>query len=434
MDVVALGLAKADAKKNYTPRVAVKSTTPRGETAQMPSGRRIIGVDSPRSAYFIGSNFGLNQIGTPNLTGVSYGSDKTWPTGVTNTNGMAKMLYFKGNYYLQADASGVGNVYRAAPSAGTFTWSASLATMASGGICFMPAFSTDGSYLYWAEYGDPVGGPSLRRSSDGTTWTTVLGPLSTSRHIHAVTPDPYNPGHVYLTAGDVGSPGFCYKSTDNGATWAVLSSPVGTTQAWQAVEISFTPTHIYFASDSLSWIAFRIDRATLTPEWVAPAFHGYTAVPGGTPGRRVTDLATTSGSTTVTSATAAFTANDVGALIRTNGQNYIPIPTFIASVTNATTVVMTKPSVTTATGVTAVISGEIFGQAGYYGAIDPATGIYYFASLNGAIGGTTSGLFAIFPDGKLLLLDVLSASPDGELFIADGYVWVRGFQRPLLTL
>lgn len=63
----------------------------------------------------------------------------------------------------------------------------------------------------------------------------------------------------------------------------------------------------------------------------------------------VADGATTAASTTVTSATANFTAADVGKTI-TGGS--IPAGTTIVSVTNATTIVLSAAPTTTATGVT----------------------------------------------------------------------------------
>jgi hypothetical protein len=69
-------------------------------------------------------------------------------------------------------------------------------------------------------------------------------------------------------------------------------------------------------------------------------------VPAGT--RAVADGATTSGSPTITSATGAFSAADVGASVTGAG---IPAGTTIVSVTNATTAVLSANATATATGV-----------------------------------------------------------------------------------
>lgn len=68
--------------------------------------------------------------------------------------------------------------------------------------------------------------------------------------------------------------------------------------------------------------------------------------------RTVTDGATTASSTTVTSATAAFTAADVGSAISGGS---IPASASIVSVTNSTTVVISANATATATGVSLTI-------------------------------------------------------------------------------
>lgn len=73
-----------------------------------------------------------------------------------------------------------------------------------------------------------------------------------------------------------------------------------------------------------------------------------------TPSRTIVDAVENS-STTLTSATALFTANDVGKIVTGSG---IPAATSIASVTNATTAVLSNAATATATGVTIVIKGS----------------------------------------------------------------------------
>lgn len=73
--------------------------------------------------------------------------------------------------------------------------------------------------------------------------------------------------------------------------------------------------------------------------------------------RSVTDGVTAS-NTTLTSATAAFTSADVGAVVSGAG---IPIGTTIASVTNGTTAVMSAAATATASSVTVGIAGALAG-------------------------------------------------------------------------
>ena len=72
--------------------------------------------------------------------------------------------------------------------------------------------------------------------------------------------------------------------------------------------------------------------------------------------RTVTDGATKSASTTVTSATAGFTSDDVGATVTGSG---IPAGATIASVTDASTVVLSAAATATATGVTLTIDDTV---------------------------------------------------------------------------
>lgn len=418
----------------YVPQVNVSTAAPRAQMTQLFAGSLYANVEP--TLYHAFNGWSIFQSEDITNTSGSAWTDKTLPSGVSGgaPAGFVKMVKFKGNYYMQAMASGVAGIYKAAPVAnpGTFTWSSPVKTGVTGATIIMTGLACDASYLYWVEYGDPSGGPNLYRSADGTTWTKPLGPVLGARHLHGVFPDPYVPGQIWVTGGDTNPE--MYVSPDYGITWAPVTGIVGTSQAYQCVQLSFTPNYVYAGSDASSWSAYRFDRATFTPKWVSPQFHGNIAVPGGAPGRRVTDLVTTGASATVTSATAAFTAADVGATIRTAGQDLIPMGSYIQSVTNSTTVVMTKVSTNTGSGLGATISGELFGQTAYYGAIDPTTGIYYAAALNGGVGGQVGGLFAIYPDGRMTLIETLTDSPDGNMTISGGYIYVRGFRRPTLSL
>lgn len=69
----------------------------------------------------------------------------------------------------------------------------------------------------------------------------------------------------------------------------------------------------------------------------------------------LTDAATTNADATLTSATAAFTSDDVGKGITGAG---IPVATTILSVTNATTIEMSASATATASGVSVTIAGR----------------------------------------------------------------------------
>lgn len=96
----------------------------------------------------------------------------------------------------------------------------------------------------------------------------------------------------------------------------------------------------------------KFTRAVL---WVGPPSVALPVTLTQADARTVTDGVTTAASTTVTSATAAFTAGDVGAGI-TGGS--IPAGTTIASVTNATTVVISAAATAAGTAVSLTVTAS----------------------------------------------------------------------------
>jgi hypothetical protein len=139
------------------------------------------------------------------------------------------------------------------------------------------------AYLFVGEYGDPVGGPTIRRISladangAGTNWAAVYGPDATIRHVHSVAEDPYHVGHVWATCGD-GTSKTIMRSTDHGSTWNVAVSH----SAWQGVQISFSPSWVLVAGDSQVASVIAIDRDTLTPRSASKNHHKHIAIPGAT--------------------------------------------------------------------------------------------------------------------------------------------------------
>ncbi|MGO4186353.1 WD40/YVTN/BNR-like repeat-containing protein [Pseudarthrobacter sp. TAF60_1] len=436
----AASVAMADtATVTYLVDKRITSSRPYGDTSQATGGRSIIGVFNNGQTLLGQNSYGLAQSDNGGATWFPRNVPTDAPASGSKA-GKTAIVAFKGNYYFQTLKSSDGRpgIFRAAPVAGigNFNWSGSLLNGATGSTIFSTAFDADSQYIYWGEYGDAVGGPSVYRSADGTTWQRVLGPGGfAARHVHGISVDPYNPGHVYMAVGDADSAGYNYRSTDYGATWAKLPGELGTSQAYQSCQISFDEASVWYASDTTAGMSvLRVDKATLTPRWHARHSHRHTAVPGGLASRKVRDLTMTSGSPVVTSASASFTADDAGSRLRTLGQDFIPIDTYIKSVDSGTQVTLFNSAKLTISGVSAIFGGEAWGVMAYYGAIDPATGVYYFVSINGGAGGNVDGLFACYPDGTTVLLDVLTTSPDSRIYIGSNRLWVQGFSRPLLTL
>lgn len=337
-------------------------------------------------------------------------------------------------------------VYSATPTARTVapTWSSVLLQLSQNATLIPTAIRACSTGLFVGEYSagtnEIPGGPSVWRSVDGATWTKVLGPLgSTTRHIHGVYEDPFNLGTIYVSVGDAfppyAPPFFLYKSTDGGATFTGV--PTLTNGIWQCVSMGFTAEGIWLCSDQPSGAGpVFLDRATLTPRWATTkARHDRIPVPGGASGRYISDLAMTSGSATVTSATANFTSQDKGRIIA--GNNAIPIGTFIASVTNATTAVLSASLSNTQGSQPAFIAGDTFYASAYAGAVDPATGWLYVVANDSSVAGTTAGIF-VMPgrDQPFTLLYPLYSANLGhfECYIAGGYLWVERYgPMPLLT-
>src|SRR5512133_237926 len=100
------GYSRAQSDARYSQPVRVSSAVPNPSLQQPPSGRAWIGVYEGRSDVHALSTFGLSQ--NENIASLSSWTDKGLPSGVSagGAAGAARMVYFKGNYYLQALASG----------------------------------------------------------------------------------------------------------------------------------------------------------------------------------------------------------------------------------------------------------------------------------------------------------------------------------------
>lgn len=216
--------------------------------------------------------------------GKTFSSDKGLPPTVTSVE---KVVRFKSRIYLfgRNDQTRVGGVYSAVPTPGDdpLEWAGPTITLAPP-IGFLPTdLSADSRFLYLGEYGNPPGGPTLWRSRDGKHWQNVFGPAAGIRHIHAVAPDPYHPGDVWMTVGD-GVPVSIWRSRDYGArgSWRVVVH----SSRWQSVQISFTSRRIYLAADTHGATFFVLDRKTLLPALGTPQYFHTIRPPGGPPSSR----------------------------------------------------------------------------------------------------------------------------------------------------
>lgn len=322
----------------------------------------ICGID-PVDGRIFGKDVTNGQLKQSADWGANWSISKTLPANVTAAN-IIKILRFKGDLYLLAGATDTGlpGVYRATPQAGNtaFSWSGPLFTLPADASALSTCFSADDTHMLLAEYGDPAGGPRMHRTADGTTWGIVFGPDATLRHMHAVTPDPENPGHWWAAAGD-GTAKSVMRSTSNGAagSWQVVVA----SSVWQAVQISFDEDWVWLAGDSQRATAVVVDRDTGAAYSASTNHHKHIAVPGGA-------------------------------------------------------------------------AGDLYFANAYFGAVDPATGIYYCVANDTSAPGTNMGMFYLAaPGGRMELLDAggKGISMNQEVFIGGGYVFSGQWRHSLLA-
>ena len=400
---------------------------------------QLIAWDKNNANYALSDDWGATW---KNLAGV--------PANVINTQAYYKAVRFGSNIYaIHVDATdGLLGVYKApsaAAATGALSWSTRLVTMSPnlgpGVTGISTAFNAGQTSMCLGDYGDFAAGPKIQRTTDGTTWTTVYGPDSTSRHVHAVIEDPYHPGTWYALLGDTGNTKTMLRSTDDAQTWSTII-PATNLNQWSGVQISFDANFIYVASDRPGLTAWYMDRTELVPRSVSTNWHYNHPVPGGRSGRVITDLATTSGSGTVTSASSSFTALDKGLQLIQVSQ--FKQGTFVAGVTNGTTLALSNDVTTgggnaasTATGQTAYLGGDRFYAIAFMGAVDPSTGVFYSVPIDTSFKGNTNGIFYC-PQigGQFELIDSAPSTfgmDAAEVFFGGGKVWIGRNVFPALT-
>lgn len=438
MDVVSLGLAKVDAARKYARRLFLGGLSPLLYINQYGSQRVICGTDGTKLWSF--NSGGFYQVDSLTSTGWQ---SKTLPTNVVPTQGIKTIVPATGwpgagKMFILAFNSTTSRfeVYSAPLVTGSTqpTWTGPLLTMAANATLSPTAFRATSVGIFAGEYtGTPdiAAGPSVYRSTDGTTFATVFGPLAGTRHIHSVYEDSFNLGTIYVPVGDQGAAHSCYRSTNSGTTFnpiATLDDAAGVT--WQAVAMGFTRDWVVFIGDQVQGLGpFLLNRADDSVRWAtASTKYSRVAVPGGVGGRLITDLAITNASTNATSATAAFTTLDTGRLLQ--GPNNVQDGTYITYV-NATTVTLSRAATGTQTGLTAVIGGDRFFETAYEGVVDETTGAIYVCPNDTSNRGNTAGIFMLpEPGADWALLHTLplatgtAAIGSHEMFLTGGKLFI----------
>lgn len=404
------------------------------------SGTRIvIGIDETTDTGAIWMKDTTNGILVQSDNGgTSQGVNKTLPTGVTIAGGVSRIVRspINGNVFMLAKdtADNLWKVWSAPYTAqGTaFTWGSPLLTLTSGSVGFDGSLDATqwgaNDRILVCEYGDPIGGPKIYSSSNGTSFSTVYGADASMRHMHHIAHDPYNPGEIWVTCGD-GIAKTIQRSTDYGANWSVV---VASSQ-WQGVQLSFTETHVWVAGDSRRGTALVIDRETLTPRWAASNYHHDITPPVVVVQARSINATYTSGSTTVT-ATGLVSTADQGRYV----QSIRVLPDTYISAVNPPNEFTLSQAAFASGAATTIVSGDLYFANAYYGAVDPATGIYYCVANDTSNVGQKQGMFWL-PQigGRVEILDPggeSNISMNGFVFIYRGKIFTGRWMRPLVTI
>lgn len=389
-------------------------------------GTLYVGHDSTAGVTFWVNPTGL-FISTD--SGVTLSSNKTLPTNVTNGFSIYRVVRFKTLWAMIAldSVSGTYKVYTATAVTGNtaLTWTAvkTLATNATN-ISGAIGVSASGNTMCVSEYTatpNITGGPSIYRTTDGTSFATVDTEV-TARHFHGVWEDPYNAGTWYALLGD-GTTTPVLTSVDDGVTWSAVGS-IGS--GWDGVSMSFSTNYVWTTGDILTSVNvapfYVFDRATKTPQVGTTMAPQSTAVSN--PGVFPNGGSCTTGNYffSMGAVEQPLTVDDIGSTIflkkTSDGTLAVPSGTIITDVSGQTVTLSNACTQTlAATALTyAVNRNERFYPFGLYGAVDPATEVFYLVA--DSAGGAPVGLpfrYALFACptlfGPLVWLDnLVSAS------------------------
>lgn len=389
------------------------------------NGLQVVGYDATADVIFTAGSYGG---GNGNFVEISSASSDTpvagTPRSLPATWTYAKQcIVFKGNLYLFGATGGLVTVWKTTPTYGSganYIWSQvfQASTGSNNVIGSGASVSLDGKWLYFGEYGDAVGGPTLWKTGDGATWSAVWGRGAPGftwpdarrqpRHIHAVAFDPYSDtagngmGDMWMTLGDGGVIPQIAKSLDGGVTFVGAIDPIGSNSMYQSVAISFTKNYIYFAADQNYHSVWVYDRAAKKLISGSQSYHGFVPPPlsgARAGGSTFADGVFTSGSAIVTSATAGFTANDVGRYL-TGMYGVTPMQgAFIASVQSGTQATLNVNALSTASAQWFQMANDSYDSQAYMSIVDPVTGIFYCISQPQFSNGTTAVRHGILTSG-----------------------------------
>lgn len=188
-----------------------------------------------------------------------------------------------------------------------------------------------------------------RLASDGSTPAGATNSIITNGLIKLEGKTVYEAGAEFTVINGCGNVAHTYKDPDHlkriDATLTITNPDVELSELMAGMSLITSGGQSVGASAPAVGAAppLGVSIEVWTKAWIGG---------GAPPGVTFTDAATTSSSTTLTSASAGFTSADVGRTISGTG---IAGATTIATVTNATTVVLSAAATATGTGVTITI-------------------------------------------------------------------------------
>jgi hypothetical protein len=284
---------------------AVKQTLSGFFNRWTPTGSNAIAARTPISKPAQTNGYWFAQSGS-NVwrtlgTGTALSTSTTWvacslPASVSSGTKILDAVYYKGYIVIQGvEDSGTGNMAvwvsnSTLTGAGTLTWTkvldgTALSQAYRGTLCVVRdgAGNTGNDVALLAgEYGDSLTVKLWRTTivPTGTPDWTVPSPFplvpATMRHIHSVAADTWSgapAGQVWLTAGD-GVVNTILRSTDSGATFTVDQA----SSNWQAVQIDFTPSYVWFFSDSQKHFPHVRRRSDGAYMWACPNDYRHTYI------------------------------------------------------------------------------------------------------------------------------------------------------------
>jgi hypothetical protein len=126
--------------------------------------------------------------------------------------------------------------------------------------------STREGRLYYGEYRNNVAREPIRvwRSEDGGSAWSVAWTFNRVRHVHGVFEDPYS-DTMWVTTGDTDEECGIWRTDDQ---FKSLHRVAGGSQQTRAINLLFTPSEIYFGTDTPTELNFiyRMDRNRGVPE------------------------------------------------------------------------------------------------------------------------------------------------------------------------